>query len=1259
MSLPYLIKHVYHNATDEVIRRGKRIFHTSGVQMLENDTLIEQVVFRVRNDVYNNYYKVTVQNYLEDKALSLRCQCPYNMGTVCRHEAAALFQLNDLLQSGFFDNAKIEYDQKHTTVRMRQITTHFIKLFSTGSIFEKAEEWVANKQLKILEAKDDAVKAEVKDDEGKTHSVFIKQNEERYFDTSCDCNQKEHPLCVHKATVFLDCLNRYGGHYFSTLRNWDTQKDKLLGLYGYSLKDDLTGKFDFSYHEGKPFLRVLDPSIKKIAMQPAPPVSKYKEERQPTVAAEPIIPSKRRMGLMIGNTKTEHFPYTSFELLSGEPDENNEGYAGTIEKLEANQYISPAGLQDRDKLLVTALRKQSADELFKSIKRDTPFGEFWDSLPKELVEFPKDELRKQVWDFYLPRYQRLLEHFATYPFIYYLPEGKTFLTANLKKAHFSQKFFQTVIHVGPETVEGKEVILLEMRFKIGDDIYKFTDVSVINSALIRCDDTYHAAENIDVISIMEQFQNNGLVHIPMEDWPDYLKKELLPLSGNTAIEFDDVLKDTLTEVEPKLKLYLRETDKMMVFKPMFDYDGVEKQWLDFTPAVSAMNGKVVVHERNEATEQTFLTLLRHFHPSMQESRKAHSFLLPAAEALKGNWYFSFMDKLQEENVEIIGYESLKQMRINPNKPKTQLQISSGIDWFDADMELSFGAEVVSIADVKKALSKKQNFINLSDGSIGLLNEDWMEKYSLMVKLGSVSATGGKLRLKKFHFSAIEGLSDEIDQNEVLSDIAEKRERLLDYNFEKELHYPVPDNVHAALRPYQQSGFQWMAFLNETGWGGILADDMGLGKTLQTLTYLQHYLNNNPGALFMVACPTTLIYNWENEIKKFTPDITYLTHHGAQRRNKPEDFKGTNLIITTYGTLRSDIKMLTQLQFDYVILDESQAIKNPMSQVAKASLLLQSKNRLALSGTPVQNNTFDLFAQMNFLNPGMLGSMEFFRNEFANPIDKMQEDEAKGHLRKLIHPFLLRRTKEQVAPDLPEKTEMVLFCEMGTKQRKIYDAYRNSFRSKILGEIEEKGIERSQLSILTGLMKLRQICDSPAILNEEEKFENHSVKIEELVRELTENTGNHKALVFSQFLGMLGLIKEELEKHNIPYVYFDGSTSSSEREKAIQSFQNEEETRVFLISLKAGGVGLNLTAADYVYIVDPWWNPAVEQQAIDRTHRIGQTKNIFAYRLICKDTIEEKILMLQERKLTLVKELIADDNAFMKKLTKEDVAYLLS
>jgi non-specific serine/threonine protein kinase len=297
--------------------------------------------------------------------------------------------------------------------------------------------------------------------------------------------------------------------------------------------------------------------------------------------------------------------------------------------------------------------------------------------------------------------------------------------------------------------------------------------------------------------------------------------------------------------------------------------------------------------------------------------------------------------------------------------------------------------------------------------------------------------------------------------------------------------------------------------------------------------------------------------------------------------------------------------------------------------------------------------------MNFLNPGMLGSVEFFKHEFSMPIDKFGEKEQKDHLRKLLYPFILRRTKEQVAKDLPEKQEMVLFCEMGDEQRKIYDAYRNDYRDKILGVVENQGIQKSQLTILQGLMKLRQICDSPAIVKEAERFPNVSVKLEEIGREITENISNHKALIFSQFLGMLSLIKDKMRELEVDFEYFDGSSTINEREAAIQRFQNEDSCRVFLISLKAGGVGLNLTAADYVYIVDPWWNPAVEQQAIDRTHRIGQTKNIFAYRMICTDTVEDKILKLQERKRNLAKDLITDDEGFVKTLTKEDVEYLFS
>jgi SNF2 family DNA or RNA helicase len=663
---------------------------------------------------------------------------------------------------------------------------------------------------------------------------------------------------------------------------------------------------------------------------------------------------------------------------------------------------------------------------------------------------------------------------------------------------------------------------------------------------------------------------------------------------------------------------------------------------------------MVVH-RNREKEDQFLQKLASLHSGFVYNAEDGTYALKGTEVLRNNWFFLFIDAMKESKTPVFGFENLQHYRFNTAKPKTQIFISSHTDWFDAKVNIAFGNQQITVADVKKALANNQQFVQLSDGTLGILPEDWLKKYALLFRVGEGKADS--LKLSRYHLGVVDELYANRDQEELELQLEEKYEQLRQFDQIKQIEPPA--SLHAVLRPYQVSGYQWLNYLKEVNWGGILADDMGLGKTVQALSYLEQFKNQEGKLRAIVICPTTLIYNWENEIKKFTPSLRHRIHHGPQRIRKKEELEQYDVLITTYGTLRSDIKILSALQFDYAILDESQAIKNPSSKVTRAAQLLQAKNRLCMSGTPLQNNTFDIYAQMNFLNPGMLGSVEFFRQEFAIPIDKLGEPDRKEHLRKLLYPFILRRTKEQVAKDLPEKQEMVVFCEMEQEQRDIYDAYRNDYRNQILGSIETQGIQKAQLAILQGLMKLRQICDSPAILNEKEKYPNHSIKLDELARQLKEDISNHKALVFSQFLGMLALIRTKLEELEIPYVYFDGSTTAPEREKAIQQFQQQDKIRVFLISLKAGGVGLNLTAADYVYIMDPWWNPAVEQQAIDRTHRIGQTKNIFAYRMICKDSIEDKILQLQERKRALAKDIITDDSGFVKSLSREDVEYLFS
>jgi non-specific serine/threonine protein kinase len=569
------------------------------------------------------------------------------------------------------------------------------------------------------------------------------------------------------------------------------------------------------------------------------------------------------------------------------------------------------------------------------------------------------------------------------------------------------------------------------------------------------------------------------------------------------------------------------------------------------------------------------------------------------------------------------------------------------------MEITFGNQIVSLNDIKKALVKKQNYVQLADGTIGMLPEEWLEKYASLFKFGQVK--NDTVQVSKLHFSLIDDLYEHIDNEKVQQEIREKKMKLLAFKEIKDVQ--LPKNSSAQLRDYQLEGVKWLKFLEEFNWGGCLADDMGLGKTLQVLTFLQMRKETNPQSVHLVVVPTTLIFNWQAEVEKFAPELRIFVHRGIGRHKNTNAFSQHDIILTTYGTLRSDIEHLKDFQFDYVVLDESQAIKNPNALTSKAVKLLLAFNRIVMTGTPVENNTFDLYSQMDFANPGLLGAQDFFRTEFATPIDKYRDEYAATMLRKLIHPFILKRTKDEVAKDLPDKTEMTLFCEMGKKQRKVYETYREVYRQKIADKMAADGKEKAAFLILEGLLKLRQICDSPALLSDDADYGDDSAKLDEIIREIEENAGHHKILIFSQFLKMLDLIKTHLEKVGIPYEYLDGSTQ--DRALRVRRFQDNEHCRVFLMSLKAGGVGINLTEADYVYLIDPWWNPAVEQQAIDRAHRIGQTKKVFAYKMICKDTIEEKILLLQDKKKGIAKELISTEQGFIKKLTKEDVIGLFS
>jgi len=608
--------------------------------------------------------------------------------------------------------------------------------------------------------------------------------------------------------------------------------------------------------------------------------------------------------------------------------------------------------------------------------------------------------------------------------------------------------------------------------------------------------------------------------------------------------------------------------------------------------------------------------------------------------------------LTEAGFEIYGdKESLG--KVNPNTPTIRLNITSGIDWFELDAVAMFGDQEVKLREIRKALRKGDKYIKLTDGSIGQIPEQWLERYKHLFNMAE--ETAGGMRISDLQLSLVDELIEDAGQMDIPKEFFEKRERLKGFKDIKPR--PISQGFTGELHPYQKAGLDWLHFLKDYGFGGILADDMGLGKTIQVLALLhsQREQDQVQNAALLVV-PKSLLANWQRESANFTPDLRFLEYMGNSRNKDTATFNDYDIILTTYGTMLRDIKSLSEYRFSYVILDESQAIKNPLSHSAKAARLLNAEHRLCMTGTPVENNTFELWSQFAFINPGLLGSMDYFKKEFANPIESKQDGGTANLLKRMVYPFILRRTKDQVAPELPPRTERIIYTDLEPAQRKLYNRTRDYYRAQLLGMIEESGMNDARMKILEGLLRLRQICIHPALV--EPTYNKVAAKFEILMETLeTLQSEGHKALVFSQFVQTLKLLEAEMKKAGLTYSYLDGKTKN--RQDVVDAFQNDPSLSFFLISLKAGGVGLNLTAADYVIHLDPWWNPAVEMQAADRAHRIGQDKPVFIYKYIARETVEEKILELQNRKKELVEQLISSEGSFFKSLTSDDVKVLFS
>jgi SNF2 family DNA or RNA helicase len=583
----------------------------------------------------------------------------------------------------------------------------------------------------------------------------------------------------------------------------------------------------------------------------------------------------------------------------------------------------------------------------------------------------------------------------------------------------------------------------------------------------------------------------------------------------------------------------------------------------------------------------------------------------------------------------------------------RLSVTSGVDWFDLDGDVDFEGVTASLPEILEALRRGENYIRLGDGTQGLLPEEWLRKLGALTDLGE--AEEGRVRFKPSQAMLLDAMLAAQENVSFDRQFAQIRDKLK--SFAGVAPAEEPRGFQGQLRDYQKEGLGWLHFLREFRFGGCLADDMGLGKTVQVLALLQSRRLRPPDkdgrrAPSLAVVPRSLIFNWREEAQRFAPRLRVLDYTGIQRRGLLDQPDQYDLIVTTYGTLHRDIARLKDIRFDYAILDEAQAIKNAQSQRAKACRLLQADHRLAMTGTPVENHLGELWSLFEFLNPGMLGRSSVFQDAA-----KHVGDGGLDLLRRALAPFMLRRTKQQVLKELPEKSEQTVYCDLEGKQRKQYHDLREYYRASLSKQIEKTGLAKSKIHVLEALLRLRQAACHPGLVDKN-LAEESSAKFDVLLEQLNEVVDEgHKALIFSQFTSLLAILRRRLDAEKVVYEYLDGRTR--DRQQRVERFQKDPACPLFLISLKAGGHGLNLTAADYVFILDPWWNPAVEAQAIDRTHRIGQTRNVFAYRIIARDTVEEKILELQKSKRDLAEAIISADDNVMRDLTAEDLQILLS
>ncbi|HIU17822.1 MAG TPA: DEAD/DEAH box helicase [Candidatus Avidesulfovibrio excrementigallinarum] len=750
--------------------------------------------------------------------------------------------------------------------------------------------------------------------------------------------------------------------------------------------------------------------------------------------------------------------------------------------------------------------------------------------------------------------------------------------------------------------------------------------------------------------------------VPQDNISEFLDRVWTRLPASELYEPEEFLRVMEPIFQPATydpKLFLGEEGSLLTLEVQNTYETIHGEFImpgpnpDFQTGSYVFEGKTFLARRDQTEEANLMTQLAEmrFQPRsnklwFMEPEEAIAFLLDSYPKLVENW-------------RVYGEKALTRYKVRIAQPviSAKLESNEKEKWFSLDISVEYDGQQLPLEKIWKAWAKGRRYVQLKDGSYTSLPEAWLQKLAHKLQaLGFDPAKPPKRQFKQFESTVLDNLLDDLPNVETDTFWDTLREKI--HNFREVVPVDQPTGVRATLRNYQLQGVSYLNFLSEYGFGGILADEMGLGKTIQTLSFIQHMVNHGLDGPNLIVVPTSVLPNWEREAQKFVPDLECLIIYGTRREGMFRKVAGAKLVITTYALLRRDLEELEKHFFNAVILDEAQNIKNPNTITARSVRAIKSRMRLCLSGTPIENNLFELWSLFEFLMPGFLGSQHAFQRGVVKPI-RDGDGETLEYLRSRVKPFILRRTKVEVAKDLPPKVENVTYCAMTDEQIELYTALTRKLREQVLADVESKGMAKSQMSILDALLKLRQICCHPRLLKVDMpgfstaslpsgKFEAFKDMIFDIVE------GGHKVLVFSQFVQMLQIIRNWLQMTDIPFCYLDGT--SKNRLEQVDQFNSSPSIPIFLISLKAGGTGLNLTSADYVIHYDPWWNPAVESQATDRTHRIGQTRQVFSYKLICQNSVEEKILKLQDMKRGVAEAVIPGQDTW-KSLTREDLEML--